>query len=270
MDIGVSVVENSSSILLHTFSPANPDITEDFQQFVTVIQESPIEASLMEQIKACATEIKCSDFHGKGSVEDYTLLFDAASKIASEVKQVQLDVDIQGFREFGDAADELSALFEGFTKKIQSIHTIDDTVFLESILSALRKIVHLSNTFGKFKETLVATHTIQLSEAVGDTKKALEEVSQEMECALKYIQYFVNPEGSLPAAELNEIDRQVIHRATTTIEAWSHIYENGVSMAMNQNEDIQYIHRSNDWFKERSVTLKSSTSLLRTKYSKYM
>jgi len=114
---GITIVSNSSSIHLTTYDPANPRIVEDFDQFITIVPESLEENSLMAQIKLCAAEIKCSDFHGKGSVEDYTALFDAASKIASDVKQVQLDIDIQGFKEFGSAADELSLLFEGFTKK---------------------------------------------------------------------------------------------------------------------------------------------------------
>jgi hypothetical protein len=266
---GITIVSDSSSILLTTFAPANPIIRGDLSQSITIIKDTVDDESIVNQIKACAAEIKCEDFHGKGSVEDYTALFDAASKIVSDVKQVQLDVDIQGFNEFGAAADELSLLFEGFTKKIQSVNLIDDSAFLKSILSALQKIVHLSNTFGKFKESIVATNTIQLSESVGHTKKALEEVSSEIQCAMKYIQYFVSPSGNLPQAELNEIDKNVIRRATTTIEAWSQIYEKGVSIAMNQNEDIQYIHRSNELFRSQSVVLQSTTSKLRSKYSQY-
>ena len=266
---GITVVTNSSSIHLTTYDPANPRILEDFEQFVTIVPETGSDNLLMDQIKQCAVEIKCSDFHGKGSVEDYTALFDAASKIASDVKQVQLDIDIQGFNDFGSAADELSLLFEGFTKKIQSINIIDDTLFLQAILSALQKIVHLSNTFGNFKKSIVATNTIQLSESVGDTKRALESISDEIQCAMKYIQYFVEPSGDLPKAALNEIDKNVIRRATTTIDAWSQIYEKGVSVTMIQNEDIQYIHRSNELFKQQSVVLKSSTTNLRNKYAHY-
>lgn len=266
---GITIVSNSSSIHLTTYIPANPIITQDFEQYVTIIPDSIEDNLLMDQIKQCAVEIKCSDFHGKGSVEDYAALFDAASKIASDVKQVQLDIDIQGFNDFGTAADELSLLFEGFTKKIQSINIIDDTEFLKAILSALQKIVHLSNTFGDFKKSIVATNTIQLSQSVGETKKALESVSDEIKCAMKYIQYFVEPSGELAEAQLNEIDRNVIRRATTTIEAWSQIYEKGVSVTMNQNEDIRYIHQSNEIFKQQSILLKSSTSNLRNKYAQY-
>ena len=266
---GITIVQDSSSVHLVTYDPANPRITEDLTQVLTIIEDTVEDQSIVAQIKACAAEIQCSDFHGKGSVEDYTALFDAASKIVSDVKQVQLDIDIQGFTEFGNAADELSLLFEGFTKKIQSVNLIDDTAFLQAILSALKKIVHLSNTFGKFKKSIVATHTIQLSDSVGKTKKILEDVTEEVECAMQYIQYFVSPSGSLPAAELNEIDRNVIRRATTTIEAWSQIYEKGVSIAMNENEDIQYIHQSNELFRSKSVVLKSSTQQLRNKYLQY-
>ena len=266
---GITIVTDASGIQLRTYDPANPILIEDFTKKVTVVQDSSGDLLIVDQIKQCAAEIQCSDFHGKGSIEDYTLLFDAASKIASDVKHVQLDVDIQGFQDFGQAADELSALFEGFTKKIQSVNMIDDTVFLEAILSALRKIVNLSNVFGKFKKTIVATTTVELSTSVGETKRALEAVSDEVQCAMKYIQHFVNPTTDLEKAKLNEIDKNVIQRATTTIEAWSQIYENGVSVAMNQNEDIQYIQQANGLFKSQAVVLRQSTSQLRSKYSRY-
>jgi len=266
---GITIVTDASGIQLRTYDPANPVLVEDFTKKVTVVEDSSGDLLIVDQIKQCAAEIQCSDFHGKGSIEDYTLLFDAASKIASDVKHVQLDVDIQGFQDFGQAADELSALFEGFTKKIQSVNMIDDTVFLQAILSALRKIVNLSNVFGKFKKTIVATTTVELSTSVGETKRALEAVSDEVQCAMKYIQHFVNPTTELEKAKLNEIDKNVIQRATTTIEAWSQIYENGVSVAMNQNEDIQYIQHANGVFKSQAVVLRQSTSQLRGKYSQY-
>ena len=266
---GITIVTDASGIQLRTYDPANPILIEDFTKKVTVVQDSSGDLLIVDQIKQCAAEIQCSDFHGKGSIEDYTLLFDAASKIVSDVKHVQLDVDIQGFQDFGQAADELSDLFEGFTKKIQSVNMIDDTVFLEAILSALRKIVNLSNIFGKFKKTIVATTTVELSTSVGETKRALEAVSDEVQCAMKYIQHFVNPTTELEKAALNEIDKNVIQRATTTIEAWSQIYENGVSVAMNQNEDIQYIQQANGLFKSQAVVLRQSTSQLRGKYSRY-
>jgi hypothetical protein len=266
---GITIVTDASGIQLRTYDPANPILVEDFTKKVTVVEDSSGDLLIVDQIKQCAAEIQCSDFHGKGSIEDYTMLFDAASKIASDVKHVQLDVDIQGFQDFGQAADELSALFEGFTKKIQSVNMIDDTVFLEAILSALRKIVNLSNVFGKFKKTIVATTTVELSTSVGETKRALEAVSNEVQCAMKYIQHFVNPTTDLEKAKLNEIDKNVIQRATTTIEAWSQIYENGVSVDMNQNEDIQYIQHANGLFKSQAVVLRQSTSQLRGKYSRY-
>lgn len=266
---GITIVTDASGIQLRTYDPANPILVEDFTKNVTVVQDSSGDLLLVDQIKLCAAEIQCSDFHGKGSIEDYTLLFDAASKIANDVKHVQLDVDIQGIKDFGQAADELTELFEGFTKKIQSVNMIDDTVFLEAVLSALQKIVRLSNTFGKFKKTIVATTTVELSTSVGETKQALEAVSGEVQCAMKYIQHFVNPTEDLEKAKLNDIDRNVIQRATTTIEAWSQIYENGVSVAMSQNQDIQYIHQANGMFKDQAIVLRQSTSQLRNKYSRY-
>jgi len=96
MEPGITIVQDSHSVQLTTFAPSNSIITEDLTQSVTIVKDSSEDESLVEQIKACAAQIQCSDFHGKGSVEDYSALFDAASKIVSDVKQVQLDIDIHG------------------------------------------------------------------------------------------------------------------------------------------------------------------------------
>ena len=72
-----------------------------------------------------AEKIKCTDFQGKGTINDYANLFEAASKIANETKQIQLDVDIEGFNEFASAADDLSALFAEMTIKLQNVNKIN-------------------------------------------------------------------------------------------------------------------------------------------------
>jgi len=71
----------------------------------------------------------------KGTIDDYNELFIAASKIANDTKQMKLDVEVDGFDDFGRAADELSELFASFTKKIQNINIINDETFLQSVLN---------------------------------------------------------------------------------------------------------------------------------------
>jgi len=105
----------------------------------TVETDNTINNEIVDQIREYATKIKCEDFHGKGSIDDYNELFMAASRIANETKQMQLDVDVQGFNDFGNAAQELSNLFENFTKRLQNINIINDSSFLESVLDAMKK-----------------------------------------------------------------------------------------------------------------------------------
>jgi hypothetical protein len=148
---------DGSNVTLTDFLTTNvdfdPQITEHLAQVVTtyndVIADSSINTVFL-QIKQYASELKCSDFHGKGSIDDYQNLFLAASKIANESKQMQLDIDIEGFTEFGKAADELSSLFTSFIIKLDNVNIINDYSFLVSISLALGKIVNLSNIFGRF------------------------------------------------------------------------------------------------------------------------
>lgn len=61
---GITIVSDSNSVLLTTFSPANPIIVEDLKQVVTVVKDTADDESIVDQIKLCAAEIKCEDFHG--------------------------------------------------------------------------------------------------------------------------------------------------------------------------------------------------------------
>ena len=152
-------------------SGTNIEIHESLTQVESIYDDevpSSANTNLLDEIKLYASEIQCSDFHGKGTVDDYTALFNAASKIANDVKQMQMDVDVDGFNEFGQAADELSSLFTSFIARLQNVSIIDDSVFLQSIATALRKIVNLSKVFGKFKETILATSTIKIPKSVQD------------------------------------------------------------------------------------------------------
>ena len=227
-------------------------------------------ALVMTQIRDYASKIQCSDFHGKVSIDYYSELFRAAEKIANDSKQIKLDVDVSGFTEFSQAADDLSNLFNSFIIKLQNVSIINDLDFLTSISIALQKIWNLSETFGRFKHTILATSSIQIPKSAHDTKIILEGVIGEVNCAMNYINHFVNPGSqALPAANLSLAEHDVINRAVSTIDNWNTLCDQGVSIAMSSNPDIQYITQSNDILKNQTNNLRSATSSLRTKLSLY-
>jgi hypothetical protein len=220
-------------------------------------------ALLIKEIRQYASEIQCSDFHGKGTVEDYNVLFKAASQIANEAKQMELEVDVDGFKEFGEAADQLSALFSSFIVKLEKVNTVNDTKFLTEIASALGKIVNLSNVFGRFKETIIATSTLRVPKSLEYSKTVINNVLEEVSCAMGYISYFVDPTttGPLPHAALNADDKQDIKVAVDAINSWSE----QTNQSIYQNEDVISINQSNTDFKVKTEKLKRLTTLLRDK-----
>jgi hypothetical protein len=271
---------NSNSVVQTTFASTEPDkydpnITENLAQVIQIYDDradmTNINAILMNQIKDYATKINCSDFHGKGTIDDYSELFKAASKIANETKQIQLDVDVEGFDEFSQAAEDLSRLFESFTLRLQNINIINDSAFLTSIVDALEKIWKLSETFGKFKKTILATTTIQFPKTAHETAVVLGDVMDEINCAMNYITYFVNPsDTSLVNAELSPEEKNIIAKAVDTIDNWSVVCEHGVTIAMNNNEDLQAIKNYNNTLKNTTNVLRNATSNLRSKLNTYM
>ena len=253
----------------------DPQIRENLEQTVDTyndLVEPESETSvLLESIRTYAGELKCSDFHGKGSIEDYTSLFEAAARIATESKQMELDVDVSGFNEFAAAADELSNLFNGFIVKLQNVSIITDLNFLRSIKTALSKIVNLSNIFGKFKKTVFATSAVQLPKSAHETKLILAGVMGEVNCAMQYINHFVSPDESptLVDADLSTAEKNIIAKSVETIDNWNNLCEFGVSIAMSNDVDIQYIQQASNQLKNTTISLKSVSSKLKTKLAQY-
>ena len=264
---------DGSEITKSTFLTTDVDAVDIRQSLTeTVVQyyDGQGESSvLINRIKVYAEEIKCSDFHGKGTIDDYNQLFVAAAKIANESKQMQLNVDVEGFAEFGQAADELSALFNSFIIKLQKVNIINDIGFLTVVATALGKIVNLSNIFGRFKETILATSTINVPKSIHDTSELLNGVMDEINCALGYINHFVNPVGQMDEAALSAADKNIIDTAVATIDSWNVLCDQGVSIAMSANVDIQNIKKVNDEIKTKTSAIKISTNLLKAKFATY-
>ena len=237
----------------------DPQIHQNLEQIVDTyndLTEPESETSqVLSEIRVFAGELKCSDFHGKGSIDDYTELFTAAARIANETKQMELDVDVSGFNEFADAADELSNLFNGFILKLQNVSVITDLQFLRSIKTALSKIVNLSNTFGRFKQTVFSTSAIQLPKSAHESKVVIAGVMDEINCAMQYVNHFVSPEENpdLVDAGLSVEEKNIIAKSVETIDNWNTLCEFGVSIAMSNDVDIQYIQQANSELKNTTV-----------------
>jgi hypothetical protein len=269
--------DGSTNIIRTTFDTIDPSldtqIFENLTQQVTTYDNTTNPTSetdiLLNQIRLYANDIQCSDFHGKGTIDDYTALFEAAGRIVTESKHMELNIDVEGFNEFAIAADQLSELFKGFILKLQNVNIITDTNFLRSIVSALAKIVNLSNVFGRFKETIFATTTIQIPKSAHDTKVIIEGVMDEVNCAMQYINYFVTPDVSLNGAALSGVEKTLIKKAVTTIDNWNILCDQGVSIAMSDNVDIKYISEANKELKQTTTILQNATNKLKTKLAAF-
>jgi len=268
----------SGNAITHTtFVTTDPtsdiQVTEDLSGSVIAYYDNTQEAqtaAVLSEIQLYAGKIQCEDFHGKGTIDDYSALFNAAAKIANESKQMQLDVDIEGFNEFANAADDLAKLFTSFIVKLDNVSIINDAAFLASVATALKKIWNLSEVFGKFKKTILATSSIQLPKSAHDTKLVLESVVGQVNCAMKYISHFVDASFAAPSsADLSADEKGIIDKAVSTIESWNTLCEQGVSIAMSNNPDIQYIKQTSDQLKNTTQTLITATNKLKNKLAGY-
>jgi hypothetical protein len=266
---------SGNEVIETTFVGVVEDISikEDLLQVVESYYDnrkdlSSVTVCLLNQIKGYAEEIQCSDFQGKGTIEDYSALFNAASKIANESKQMQLNVDVEGFTEFGDAADQLSKLFNSFIIKLQNVSIVNDLSFLQAIATALAKIVNLSNVFGRFKDTIMAKSTVELPKSAHDASLLVKGVMTQVNCAMNYINYFVDPSSveSKPInSELSAVEKNVISKAVSTIEQWNVLCDQNISIAMANNADIQYVSAASADLKVKAATLLANKTALQNK-----
>jgi hypothetical protein len=265
--------EITTTTFTTTDTTADPQITADLVGTATTYYDDAQDSAtklVLDEIKDYAAKIKCDSFHGKGSIDDYTTLFEAAAKIANESKQIELDIDVTGFNEFSQAADDMSKLFTSFIVKLQNVSIINDLSFLRSISIALQKIWNLSVVFGKFKETILATSSVNLPKSAHDTKVLIEGIMGELNCSLNYINYFVNPTDVMPEhAALDASEVAIINNAVTAIDRWNVLCEEGLTIALTNNPDIQYINNANTELMAKTSQLQNATSKLKARFIQY-
>ena len=225
---------------------------------------------VLAQIQDYAAKIQCTDFQGKGTVDDYAVLFQAASKIANETAQMNLAVDVTGFNEFGQAADDLSALFNSFIVKLNTVSIINDLSFLQSISIALGKIWNLSEVFGKFKQTILATSAVEIPKSSHDATLMVQSVMSNVNCAMTYINHFVDGSQLAPSsANLSDVEKGVITNAVATINTWSTLCMQGVNLSMSNSPDMSTIFSANKALSTNARALWYNTSTLRSKLAAY-
>ena len=124
----------------------------------------------------------------------------------------------------------------------------------------------MSNTFGRFKETILATSTIHMPKSTYDAKLFLEQVNCELNCAMNYINYFVDSNAPKPAnAELSLDDKNIINKAVNTIDNWNILCDQGLAIALNNNAEINSIKLINNDLLTGTTKLKQATSVLKNK-----
>ena len=261
------VTINNNETIQSTFNTNNiSQITEVLIE-TSEYDDSVNNGEIVSQIKVYADKIKCEKFQGKGSIDDYNELFTVASQIANESKQMKLNVDIDGFNEFGLAADNLSALFTSFTEKLSNVNIVDDSLFLQAVLSALKKIANLSDVFGRFKETILITSSVRIPKSAYDISNVLRNVMDEVNCAMIYIDNFVTPNVSNPLGQLSSNDKNIINKAVSNIGHWNTLCEQGVTIAINNDKNIQFINETNTNLKNQTNNLKNATSKLAERFA---
>ena len=62
-----------------------------------------------------------------------------------------------------------------------------------------------------------------------------------------------------------DADKNIINKAVVTIEHWHVLCDQGVSIAMTTNTDMQFLTRTNTELKQKTTIIKNATSALQAK-----
>lgn len=272
---GTEVVQ----ILAFTTDPSSDiQIVEKLNTIIQIYDDETADSEvneIIQEISQYASKINCTDFQGKGSIDDYVELFKVASNLAQEAKQTTLQIDIAGFNEFGNAADELSKLVQQYIVKIENMNVINDKDFLKAISVSLKKIWNLSETFGKFKQTILGTSVIKVPKSLKDTRDVIEDVMSDIDCAMKYVHHFISPETDdsstnlCGCAELSDEEKQMIEESIHTIQNWDQLYNKGMKIAISQNADVKFIEEANKIIHTTTNSLKDATAIFKGKLTFY-
>jgi lipopolysaccharide biosynthesis regulator YciM len=153
---------------------------------------------------------------------------------------------------------------------LETISIIDDKDFLNSVVNSLKKIYNLSNTFARFKQTIMATSAIHIPKSTIDVCNQVKVVLPEIDCAMGYITNFVNPDPSFSSNyELSTDEKKTINNAISAINNWKILSDQGAKIAMENNEDIKNVKTISASLKLKSNTLKSLTFSIKDKLASY-
>jgi len=228
-----------------------------------------INEQLINDIKQYASKIKCKDFYGKGTIDDYSELFKAVSNIANDYKEIELDIGSEEFNEFSKTTEEMINLFETFSTKLHNINVINDTNFLITISNALEKMCKLSESFIKFKKTILSVSDTKITKNMCETTQILSNVMVDITCAINYISHFVNPtDSSLINSELKIDEKNDIKKAVNIINNLNVNY-NSSKNKMENDENIKDIMNYSKSIKNSSKVLKKASEIFKNKINSY-
>lgn len=68
---------------------------------------------------------------------------------------------------------------------------------------------------------------------------------------------------------MSDAEQNILAQSVSTINNWNILCQHGVSVAMSNNVDVQYIQGANIQMKQKTITLKNTVLSLRSKLAAF-
>lgn len=231
---------------------------------------------LVSEIQALQDKIKCSKFHGKGSMEDYAAVFKKIQEyfaVAGD-SNVEITVDVTSLDQFAEQAKNYSAMFEEILIKFNRVSSVDDSAVLKKIKQDLIDISKMYENIEKFKAIVTGTTGLKVPKTIKDCTDVLENVYSNINCSLDYINRFADKNYVLTEdkeikSQLSEDDKKALDYFAYSIQVWIDMIDNEGTVAMNTNSFVKKFKESIAKFDLPTENLTKAMGLMKERMARW-
>jgi hypothetical protein len=188
------------------------------------VEPSPESKKILCEIDGYIDNIRCEKIMGKGSIDDYKVLFQKVFEYSDELasQKITLDMDMKKLDNFADSAEQLTENISNLTIKLKSIIAVNDIKFLNDFKDKVRKISKLYETIEEFQKTIIESSELYIPTTLEKVNNKLCKIIQEIDKSMIYLDNFTEiVENKIVPndASISNITRESVQKTCDSLDA---------------------------------------------------
>ena len=133
---------------------------------------------ILEEIKFIVGRIKCENFHGIGTLDDYEELI----RLSQMVKGLEIDIDLTSLQSITEKADGIKQVFETLRTTLPTVLNLISVENLMIIRDAFCSILKMLDTIENFSLVIRNQYVIRNECMVKKISKTVDKVYKHLDC----------------------------------------------------------------------------------------